>query len=47
MDTTPQSAGSWTGSGQQNGTFSYFLANSWNYAAGNYTQTVVYTLTAP
>lgn len=47
MNTTPQSAGSWTGSGNRSGTFSYFLANSWSYAVGNYTQTVVYTLTAP
>lgn len=47
MDTAPVAAGSWTGSGSRDGTFSYFLANSWDYAAGNYTQTVVYTLTAP
>lgn len=47
MSTTPQPAGSWTGSGQRNGTFSYTLVNSWNYATGNYTQSVVYTLTAP
>ena len=42
-----QSAGSWTGRVNQNGTFSYFLANSWNYAPGTYTATVTYTLTAP
>ncbi len=47
MNTSAQSAGSWTGSGQQTGTFSYSLANSWDYNAGSYTQTVVYTLTAP
>jgi hypothetical protein len=47
MDTTPVAAGSWTGSGNRSGSFSYFLANSWNYAKGDYTQTVVYTLTAP
>jgi hypothetical protein len=47
MDTSAQSAGSWTGPGQRNGTFSYFLANSWDYPAGSYSQTVVYTLTAP
>lgn len=47
MNTSAQSAGSWTGSGQQSGTFSYSLANSWDYNAGSYTQTVVYTLTAP
>jgi len=47
MDTSAQSAGSWTGSGQRNGTFSYLLANSWDYPPGSYSQTVVYTLTAP
>jgi hypothetical protein len=45
--TTPQTAGSWTGSGNRTGTFSYFLKNSWSYTTGNYTQTVTYTLTAP
>jgi len=35
------------GSGQSAGTYSYFLANSWTYAAGAYTQTATYTLTAP
>jgi hypothetical protein len=47
MNTAPVSAGSWTGSGNRSGTFSYFLANSWAYPKGSYTQTVVYTLTAP
>jgi len=47
MDTTAQAAGSWTGPGRHDGTFSYQLANSWDYAAGSYSQTVVYTLTAP
>jgi len=47
MDTVAVPAGSWTGSGKYDGTFSYVLANSWDYAVGNYTQTVVYTLTAP
>lgn len=42
-----QSAGSWAGSGSRSGTFDFFLANSWAYAVGNYTQDVVYTLTAP
>lgn len=45
--TTAQSAGSWTGSGERIGSFSYLLANSWNYAAGSYSVTVTYTLTAP
>jgi len=39
--------GSWTGSGNRSGSFLYFLANSWDYAVGNYTATVTYTLTAP
>ncbi len=45
--TTAQSAGSWTGSGNRTGTFSYFLANSWTYPTGSYTATTTYTLTAP
>jgi len=46
MDTVAVPAGSWTGSGDRAGTFSYFLANSWDYVVGNYTLGVVYTLTA-
>ncbi len=42
-----QTAGSWAGSGSRSGTFDFFLANSWAYTVGNYTQDVVYTLTAP
>ena len=45
--TTPQSAGSWTGSGNRSGAFTYSLANSWNYPTGNYGATITYTLTAP
>jgi len=40
-------AGSWTGPGNRSGTFSYFLANSWDYVVGNYTASSTYTLTAP
>ena len=40
-------AGSWTGPGNHPGTFSYFLANSWAYAMGNYTVSSTYTLTVP
>lgn len=43
----PVTAGIWQGPGQHSGTFSFFLANSWSYATGNYSQTVTYTLTAP
>ena len=46
-DTIDVSAGSWTGSGEQIGTFDYAFANSWSYAIGTYTQTSTYTLTAP
>ena len=45
--TTAQSAGSWSGSGNRSGTFSYLLANSWAYATGSYTATATYTLTSP
>ena len=45
--TIAQNAGSWTGSGQRIGTFSYFLANSWSYTVGSYSTTINYTLTAP
>jgi hypothetical protein len=31
----------------QNGSVVFRLANSWNYAAGTYTQTLVFTLSAP
>lgn len=43
----PVTAGSWTGPGTRSGTFSYTMANSWNYSRGNYRATVIYTLTAP
>lgn len=43
----PQAVGSWTGSGAYVGTNDFFLANSWAYNVGAYTQTVTYTLTAP
>ena len=40
-----------SGSGNLNpastGSITFRLANSWNYTAGNYTQTVVFTLSAP
>ena len=31
----------------QNGSVTFRLANSWTYSAGSYTQTVVFTLSAP
>ena len=47
MSTAQAAATFSTGSGQYAGTYSYVLANSWSYAVGAYTQTAVYTLTAP
>jgi hypothetical protein len=44
----PQAAVSgWTDSAKKTGSFSYFLANSWSYATGNYSATATYTLTSP
>jgi hypothetical protein len=37
--------GSWAGSGERNGTQTYHLANSWDYATGIYTTALTYTLT--
>jgi hypothetical protein len=44
---TVQTAGSWKGSGVREGTFRYYLNNSWNYQKGEYQVTVAYTLTTP
>jgi hypothetical protein len=46
-NSTAVRAGSWTGPGTRSGTFSYTMANSWNYPRGEYRATVIYTLTAP
>jgi hypothetical protein len=45
--TAAQSLGSWANSGNRTGTQTYSLANSWSYATGAYTTSVLYTLTAP
>ncbi len=46
--TTAQDAAAFgTGSGSYSGTYTYFLANSWSYPTGSYSQTATYTLTAP
>jgi hypothetical protein len=45
--TVPQTAGSWTGSGNRSGTFSYFLVNSWDYAIGGYSVSSTYILSTP
>lgn len=42
-----QPVASWSGSGSRSGTLNFSLVNDWSYATGNYTQTAVYTLTAP
>jgi hypothetical protein len=42
-----QSVGSWTGSGEQVGTNTFSLPNSWSYAVGSYSVALNYTLTAP
>jgi len=41
---TPQLMGYWVGNVYQQGTQQFQLTNSWSYATGNYSQTVVYTL---
>lgn len=45
--TVPQMVGSWTGSGIRTGAQTYVFRNSWKYAAGVYSLTLTYTLTAP
>jgi hypothetical protein len=47
MNNAAISAGAWVGSGNQNGTHTYSLQNSWDYNVGSYGTTVTYTLTAP
>jgi hypothetical protein len=42
----PQVVGSWTGSGVQTGTQTFFFRNLWSYATGTYTLTMTYTLSA-
>lgn len=43
----PVTIGNWSGSGFRTGDMTFALINSWAYAIGNYTATVVYTLSAP
>jgi hypothetical protein len=47
VSATSEPLASWTNSGQHSGTYSYNLANSWDYMAGNYSATVTYTLATP
>jgi hypothetical protein len=44
--TTAHTVASGAGNVNRTGRQSYFLANSWTYRTGSYSQTVVYTLTA-
>lgn len=45
--TAPRTVATWNGSGIHTGTQTYSFRNLWTYAAGTYTLTVVYTLSAP
>jgi hypothetical protein len=44
---TPQTVGSWIGSGHQSGAHTYTLPNSWSYATGTYAVALNYTLATP
>ena len=44
--TSPQLVGQWIGKTNLTGYLSFWLANSWSYASGNYSQNLVYTLIA-
>jgi hypothetical protein len=44
---TPQVVASGTGNANSTGSLRFFFKNSWNYATGNYSQVIVFTLTAP
>lgn len=45
--TVAQSVGAWVGSGMRTGAQTYSLTNSWTYATGSYSTSLLYTLTAP
>jgi hypothetical protein len=45
--TVAQQVAAGTGNLTKDGSLTFRLANSWNYAAGTYTQTIVFTLSAP
>ncbi len=42
----PRLVGQWVGKGAKQGSLRFGMENSWDYAAGVYSQTVVYTLVA-
>ena len=45
--TTPQTVGTWIGSGARTGNQSLRFANAWTYSTGTYTLTMTYTLSSP
>ncbi len=45
--TTPQTVGTWIGSGVRTGNQSLLFANAWTYSTGTYTLTMTYTLSSP
>jgi hypothetical protein len=45
--TTPQTVGSWIGSGVRTGSQSLFFRNVWTHPTGTYTLTMTYTLSSP
>jgi hypothetical protein len=45
--TTQQVVASGSGNFNSNGTIRFYFQNSWNYYTGNYSQVIIYTLTAP
>ncbi len=45
--TTPQSVGTWVGSGVRTGTQSLLFTNLWTQPTGTYTLTMTYTLSSP
>jgi hypothetical protein len=45
--TTPKVVASGSGNINLSGSIRFFFKNSWNYNTGNYSQVIIYTLTAP
>ena len=45
--TTPQTVGTWIGSGARTGNQSLLFANAWTHSTGTYTLTMTYTLSSP
>ena len=44
---TPQTVGTWVGSGARTGAQSLFFANAWSHPTGTYSLTMTYTLSSP